>query len=331
RLPDDGSKGWWRRFLLSYRVLIVEDTDLGLEAPAKLVLRERNFRFALLNRSDLHRADLTWADLRAAQLWRTVIRGKLNDTQAQGAVLKEAELQGAQMASASLQGADLTDASLQGAILSYARLEGANLRGAQMEGADLRFAELQGADLAGAFLQDADLEGARLEGTVVSGAEIWLAKFPPALAEQRPTALGLADMKLSAPSLEAKALLRQGIETDIDDPELRGVVLARLGRILSGEPLNWNDAESWEDYIRSAKAPTAQELAAFHAKLACEDGSGAIATAIAGRAKDVQAKHFGRGYAKPLAEALLAKTCRGGQALGAATREALRSLAAAPE
>ena len=65
--------------------------------PASLVLRERNFRFALLNRSDLHRADLTWADLRAAQLWRTTMRGKLNDTQAQGAVLKEAALQGAQI------------------------------------------------------------------------------------------------------------------------------------------------------------------------------------------------------------------------------------------
>ncbi len=331
RLPDDGRKGWWRRFLLSYRVLIVEDTDLGLEAPAKLVLRERNFRFALLNRSDLHRADLTWADLRAAQLWRTAIRGKLNDTQAQGAVLKEAELQGAQMASASLQGADLSDASLQGAILSYARLEGANLRGAQMEGADLRFAELQGADLEGASLLDADLEGAQLEGTVVSGAAIWLAKFPPALAGQRPVPLGLAGMKVSAPSVEAKAQLRQGIETDIDDAELRGVVMARLARILSNEPLNWDDASLWGDYIGSAKAPTAGELAAYRARLACGDPSGAIAAAIAARAKDLQAKHFGRGYARPLAEALLADTCAGGKALDAASRAALRSLAAAPE
>ena len=35
RLPDDGSKGWWRRFLLSYRVLIVEDTDLGVTATCQ--------------------------------------------------------------------------------------------------------------------------------------------------------------------------------------------------------------------------------------------------------------------------------------------------------
>jgi hypothetical protein len=29
RIPDDDNKGWWRRWLLSYRVLIVEDSDLG--------------------------------------------------------------------------------------------------------------------------------------------------------------------------------------------------------------------------------------------------------------------------------------------------------------
>src|SRR5215467_8566390 len=197
RLPDDGNRGWWRRRLLSYRVLIVEDTDLGVDEPAKLVLRERNFRYALLNRSDLHRADLTWADLRAAQMWRTVVRGKLNDTQLQGAVLKEAELQGAHLASASLQGTDLSLAELQGANLSYAKLQGANLRGAQLQGADLRYAQLEGVDLA----------GAQLQGAVLSSAQIWLAKFPRALAEQSPAPLGLAAMKMSAPTPEAKAEL----------------------------------------------------------------------------------------------------------------------------
>ena len=331
RLPDDGSKGWWRRFLLAYRVLIVEDTDLGVEAPANLVLRERNFRYALLNRSDFHRADLTWADLRAAQLWRTTMRGKLNDTKLQGAVLKEAELQGAQMASASLQGADLSSAELQGANLSYAKLQGASLRGAQLQGADLHLAQLEGADLAGAELQDAGLEGAELQGAVLSGAEIWLAKFPHALAEQSPAPLGLSNVKMSAPTVEAKAQLKQGIETDITDPELRGVVMARLDQILSNEPLNWGDASIWQDYVQSAKAPTAQELAEFHAKLACDDTSGAIAAAMAGRAKDFEAEHFGRGYAKPLAEALLEETCKGGTALTAETRAALETLAAAPE
>jgi len=260
-----------------------------------------------------------------------VLRGKLNDTQLQGAVLKEAQLQGAHLASASLQGTDLSLAELQGANLSYAKLQGANLRGAQLQGADLRFAQLQGADLEGAQLQDADLEGAELQGTVLSSAEIWLAKFPRALAEQSPMPVGLADVKMSAPTAVAKAQLKQGLETDINDLELRGIVMARLDQILSNEPQNWDDAMSWEDYARSAKAPTPLELAKFHAKLACDDTDGTIATGMAARAKDFEAEHFGRGYAKPLAEALLDETCKGGTALTAETRAALESLAAAPE
>ena len=143
RLPNDDDKAWWRRWLLSYRVLIVEDTDLGADADARVVLRERNFRFALLSRSDLQRADLSWADLRAAQLWKTLAKGKLKDAQLQGAFLKEAQLQGAQLNSAQLQGADLSNAQLQGAELSYANLQGADLRGAELQGADLSYANLQ--------------------------------------------------------------------------------------------------------------------------------------------------------------------------------------------
>src|SRR5215467_3854621 len=287
RLPDGGNRGWWRRRLLSYRVLIVEDTDLGVDEPAKLVLRERNFRYALLNRSDLHRADLTWADLRAAQMWRTVVRGKLNDTQ----------------------------------------LQGADLRGAQLQGADLRFAQLEGADLEGAQLQDADLEGAELQGAVLSSAGIWLAKFPRALAEQSPAPLGLADMKMSAPTPKAKAELRQSLDTDISDPELRGMLMARLDQVLRDEPANWVDATSWEDYARNAKARSPQELATFHAKLACDDSDGTIATGMARRAKDFETEHFGRGYAKPLAEALLDETCQGSKALTSDTRAVLKDLA----
>ena len=158
RIPDDGNKGWWRRWLLSYRVLIVEDTDLGTD-DAKIVLRERNFRYAVLNRSDFHHADLTWADLRGVQLWKSSAKGRLNDTQLQGASLKEAEFQGAQMSSAAMQGADLRGALLQGADLSYTKLQGADLRGTRLQGADLKGARLQGADLQGAQLQDADLQG----------------------------------------------------------------------------------------------------------------------------------------------------------------------------
>jgi len=331
RLPDDGNKGWWRRWLLSYRVLIVEDIDLGIDEAAKLVLRERNFRYAILNRSDFRRADLTWADLRGAQMWRTSAKGKLNDTQLQGAVLKEAQLQGAHLSSASFQGADLNFAELQGANLSYAKLQGADLRDAQLQGADLRYARLDGADLTRANLQDADLEGATLQGAMLASAEIYLAKFPRALAEQSPGPLGLAQVKKSAPTAEQKALLKQNIDTDITDPELRGIVIGRLDQILRDAPQNWDDATDWEDYAGSAKPPSPEELARFHAELACTDTDGTIATGMASRAKEFETEHFGKTYAKILAVALLDENCKGGTALTRETRAGLRSLASAPE
>ena len=326
RIPEDGNKGWWRRWLLSYRVLIVEDTDLGAD-DATIVLRERNFRYALLNRSDFHHADLTWADLRGAQLWKSLARGRLNDTQLQGASLKETELQGAQMSSAAMQGADLRGALLQGADLSYTKLQGADLRGAQLQGADLRSAQLQGADLQGAQLQDADLQGAELGGAVLTSAEIWLARFPPGLVDQSPAPLGLADVKLSALTPEAKAQLRQLLNTEITDPVVRPVVLARLDPILRHEPPSWEDSKSWEDYAGNAKTPSPEDLARFHAGLGCDDGEGYIATSLAGRAKEFDAEHFKKDYAKPLARALLDETCKGGKALTSETRAALKNLA----
>lgn len=327
RIPDDDNKGWWRRWLLSYRVLIVEDSDLGAADDAKIVLRERNFRYALLNRSDFHHADLTWADLRGAQLWKSLAKGRLNDTQLQGASLKEAEFQGAQMSSAAMQGADLRGALLQGADLSYTKLQGADLSGAQLQGADLRGARLQGADLQAAQLQDADLQGAELRGAVLASAEIWLARFPSGLVDQSPAPLGLADVKLSALTPEAKAQLRQVLNTEITDPVVRPVIIARLDPILRHEPPNWEDAKSWEDYAGNAKAPSPEDLARFHAGLACDDGEGYIATSLAGRAKEFDAEHFKKDYAKPLARALLDETCKGGKALTSETRAALKNLA----
>lgn len=327
RIPDDGNKGWWRRWLLSYRVLIVEDSDLGAADDAKIVLRERNFRYALLNRLDFHHADLTWADLRGAQLWKSLAKGRLNDTQLQGASLKEAEFQGAQMSSAAMQGADLRGTLLQGADLSYTKLQGADLRGTQLQSADLRGARLQGADLQGAQLQDADLRGAELRGAVLASAEIWLARFPPGLVDQSPAPLGLADVKLLALTPEAKAQLRQVLNTEITDPVVRPVVIARLDPILRHEPPNWEDAKSWEDYAGNTKAPSPEDLARFHAGLACDDGEGYIATSLAGRAKEFDAEHFKKDYAKPLARALLDETCKGGRALTSETRAALKNLA----
>ena len=331
RLPDDNDKGWWRRWLLSYRVLIVEDTDLGADEDGKVVLRERNFRFALLNRSDLHRADLAWADLRGAQMWKTLAKGKFKDAQLQGAFLKEAQLQGAQLSSAQLQGADLSKAQLQGAELSYANLQGADLRGTELQGADLSYANLQGADLTGAQLQGAKLEGVQLQGAILASAELWLVKFPGGLADQLPAPLGVADLKMTPLTADAKAQLKQDLNTDITDPVVLPIVTARLDDILRNEPPNWEDANSWTDYVSKAKEPSADELARFHADLACGDTDGAIANRMAARAAAFDTEHFGKGYAKLLASALLDEDCKGGKALTRETQAALKTLVSAPE
>ena len=311
RLPEDDNRGWWRRWLLSYRVLIVEDTDLGADIGARLVLRERNFRFSLLNRSDLQRGDLAWADLRAAQMWKTQANGKLKDAKLEGAFLQEAQLQGAQLSSAQLQGVDLRDAQLQGADLSYAKLQGADLRGAQLQGAKMDRTELQGADLA--------------------SADVWLVNFPPDLANQSPAPLGLADLKMSPLTREAKAQLKQNLGTDITDPIVQPVVTARLDENLRNEPPSWDDGNSWTDYVGKAKEPSAEELARFHAELACGDTEGTIAISMAGRAAAFETEHFAKGYAKPFASALLDENCKGGKVLIRETRAALKNLVSAPQ
>ena len=311
RLPEDDNRGWWRRWLLSYRVLIVEDTDLGADIGARLVLRERNFRFSLLNRSDLQRGDLAWADLRAAQMWKTQANGKLKDAKLQGAFLQEAQLQGAQLSSAQLQGVDLRNAQLQGADLSYAKLEGADLRGAQLQGAKMDRTELQGADLA--------------------SANVWLVNFPRDLANQSPAPLGLADLKMSPLTREAKAQLKQNLGTDITDPIVLPVVTARLDEILRNEPPSWDDGNSWTDYVGKAKEPSAEELARFHAELACGDTEGTIAISMAGRAAAFETEHSAKGYAKPFASALLDENCKGGKVLIRETRAALKNLVSAPQ
>ena len=331
RLPNDDDKGWWRRWLLSYRVLVVEDTDLGAGEGVNVVLRERNFRFALLSRSDLHRADLAWADLRAAQMWKTLAKGKLKDGQLQGAFLQEAQLQGAQLNSAQLQGADLSKAQLQGAELNYANLQGADLRGAQLQGADLSYANLQGADLRGAQLQGAKLEAVQLQGADLASADVWLVNFPSDLADQSPAPLGVAALKMSPLTPDAQAQLKQDLNASITDSTVLPVVMSRLDEILRNEPPNWEDGNSWTDYVSKAKQPSAEELARFHADLACGDIEGTIANRMAGRSIEIEAERFGKFYAKAFASALLDGNCKGGKALTDETRTALKNLVSAPE
>ena len=324
RIPGD-HKGWLRG-LLSYRVLVVEDSDLAPGEGASVVLRERNLQFALLSRSDLHRGDLTWADLRGAQMWRTrVDKGKLNDTKLQGAFLREAQLQGANLSSAQLQGADMSYAQLQGADLSYAQLQGADLSYAQLQGANLTSAQLQGADLSYAQLQGVDLKDAQLQGADLASAAVWLVNFPPGLTNQSPIPLGLADLELSPPAAEAKAELRQKLQANITDDKLLERLLDRLKPILQDDPAKWEDEESWSRYVSQAKEPSPDEIVPFLAAMACddtEDTEGFIADRMARRIEDGR-----RPYAKPFARALLNENCKGAQALTDEMRATLERIA----
>ena len=264
-------------------------------------------------------------------MWKTLAKGKLKDAQLQGAFLQEAQLQGAQLNSAQLQGADLSKAQLQGAELSYANLQGADLRGAELQGADLSTANLQGADLEGAQLQGAKLEGAQLQGADLTSAEIWLVNFPRDLANQSPAPLGLAALKMSPLTPEAQAQLKADLNADITDAAVLAVVMSRLDEILRNEPPHWEDGSSWQDFAGNAKEPTAEELARFHAQLACDDIEGSIANSMAARAAASESEPFGKGYAKTLASALLDESCKGGKALTRETRAALKNLVSAPE
>jgi uncharacterized protein YjbI with pentapeptide repeats len=195
---DEGMNGWLLPWLISHRVLIVEDEDLVPDKDdehneVSVVLRDRNLQFARLNRSDLHRADLTGAnlyraemeeislehaklegaELQEADLSKAKLRGAyLTGAKLQGAYLDEAELRDSKLKEAKLQDAYLSEAKLQKADAGQADLQGANLSYAQLQGADLSFAKLHGADLNSAQLQSTDLSDAKLQGADLSFAEL---------------------------------------------------------------------------------------------------------------------------------------------------------------
>ena len=193
------------------RNLVVTDVDVadsGRRGRA-VSLRDRDLRFARLDRSNLQRADLTGADLTGASLSGADLRNahlgchdlsaaRAGDrpaarcTNLQGANLSGANASMAHFSGADLTGADLTEshldgaefdeASMQGAVLRLshaerahfisAALQGANLLQINAQGADFTGAGLQGADLTAAGLQGAALHAARLQGALVGDADL---------------------------------------------------------------------------------------------------------------------------------------------------------------
>ena len=245
--PED--RGWLLPWLISFRLLVVEDTDLVPDESDKQdevseVLRGRNLQFARLGRSDLHRADLTNADLRGAEMMGTRLdKAKLQVTKLQGAFLYNAQLQGADLRFAQLQGANLRFAQLQGANLRDAQLQGADLLYAELQGAYLNNAQLQGADLSKAQLQDAYLGGAQLQGAYLSDAQLQGASFQLQVVE-----LGSASFQsMEVAQLQGADLSKAQLQgADLRYAELQGASLmgAQLqGADLEGAQLQGADLE----------------------------------------------------------------------------------------
>jgi uncharacterized protein YjbI with pentapeptide repeats len=193
------------------RNLVVTDTDLVSDkeqtpGEPSLSLRNRDLRWAKLDRSDLHQADLTGSDLRGASLTGVDLRGAwlhcadvtqliltedrvaANCTTARRANLSRAKLDQAHMTGIDLRNAKLEEAKLEGAELAYSLMPGANFTSARLDKADLTggvqaqgasflLATLQGADMTGAQLQDADLSSANMQGAILNFAQLQAANL----------------------------------------------------------------------------------------------------------------------------------------------------------
>ena len=196
----DGSLlGVFHRNLIVTDLDLVPDRDGGPAEDASINLRDRDLRYAKLDRSDLHRADFTGADLTGASLIATDLRAArltcadINElvltenrpsarcAAARGADFTRAMLAGARMAGVDLTTARLEEANLESAELAYAVLAGAHFAsahlekadmtgGVEMQGANFIVANLQGADLTGALAQGADFSSAAMQGAVLSYA-----------------------------------------------------------------------------------------------------------------------------------------------------------------
>lgn len=264
------------------RNLVVTDSDLirdREEASDKsLRLRNRDLRFAKLDRTDLSGADLTGATLDGASLIGANLQNVslscaepdlvlLSDNRvaarcasAQGADLTRAnldqaklwgiDLSGAKLDEAQLDGADLSNALLIGASLSSAHLDKADLTGSvQAQGANFLNASLQGADLTGAQLQIADFSSAALQGAVLNFAHL--------------DGAVLRDANLEAASLQQARLL--GVDMTgmkMTGSDLRGAV------VWLAQPPTWDSTGLTDLSELSVRAPDESERAALSSRLA---------------------------------------------------------------
>ena len=155
---SDSVLGMFRRNIQVVDQDLVVDKDVS-PGEATLNLRNRDLRFARLDRSDLHQADLTGANLDGASLVGADLRGVVMQCASLDELLLTDDRRAARCASARA-------ASFYKARMSEARMAGIDLRGARMEearldGADLSYGLMIGTDFASAQMERANLERRR--------------------------------------------------------------------------------------------------------------------------------------------------------------------------
>ncbi len=191
---------------LFHRNIVATDLDLatskdGRNGESGLALRNRDLRYAKLDRTDFRGADLTNADLDGTsfvaanltnvrmqcadvtELYLSDNREAARCVSARGANFTRAKMKDARLAGIDARGARFEEAVMEAADLTYALLSGANFSsarlersdfsgGTQLQGANFLIAALQGADLSGALLLLADFSSAQMQGAVLSHSEM---------------------------------------------------------------------------------------------------------------------------------------------------------------
>lgn len=240
---EDGSL-----FGLFYRNLVVRDADLVADnavtvGEASINLRGRDLRFARLDRSDLHQADFTGANLEGASFMQADLRNATLSCADPDRLLLQGDRKGAKCTDAA--GADFTRARMNDAKLAGADLTNATLDHAVLEGADMRFLVAPGADFTSANLQRVDMSGnsvlhgavfltASLQGADLVTAELTLANFVNAnlqgtiLASARLEGARFYQAEMEGADLQnAKLFGADFSEARIGHADFRGVFLWR--------------------------------------------------------------------------------------------------------
>jgi uncharacterized protein YjbI with pentapeptide repeats len=346
---EDGSL-----FGLFYRNLVVRDADLVVDnqvtpGESTINLRGRDLRYARLDRTDLHQADFTGANLDGASFVQSDLRNatmscadidrlllgdgrtEVKCTSARGANFTRARMGEAKLAGGDFGGAVFDHTALEGADMRYLLAQGADFTSANLQRVDLSgnsvlhgtlflTASLQGADLTTAELTLANFVSANLHGAILSFARLEGARFLDAdldgadMQNARLYGADLTNAKIGHADLRGATLWKT------KPPEIEGAGTADLSPLTSRPP-DQLDLASLKDIIAQASVPGL--------KGRLEDGLNALITARDGQAwassPDAQrwgqmqtaSKASAEGFKQTLSEGLAKLACRASFANGA--------------